>query len=126
MKYRVYLEPDEDGVFVATCPALPGCVSQGRTRAEATENIREAIEGYLKSLRKHGDPVPPSILEEVIDPRLSVACPRLSLSPTFLSTSARVATAHRDGVPYVHAEDRDGWDPSPTSEPDRRAVCGKS
>ena len=67
MKYRVYLEPDEDGVFVATCPALPGCVSQGRTRAEATENIREAIEGYLKSLRKHGDPLPPGILEEVIE-----------------------------------------------------------
>lgn len=67
MKYRVYLEPDEDGVFVATCPALPGCVSQGRTRAEAAENIREAIEGYLKSLRKHGDPLPPSILEEVIE-----------------------------------------------------------
>ena len=47
VKYRVYLEPDEDGVFVATCPA--------------TANIREAIEGYLKSFRKHGDPVPPSI-----------------------------------------------------------------
>jgi antitoxin HicB len=67
MRYRVYLEPDEDGVFVATCPTLPGCVSQGRTRLEATDNIREAIEGYLKSLRKHGDPVPPSILEEVIE-----------------------------------------------------------
>jgi len=67
MKYRVYLEQDEDGVFVATCPALPGCVSQGQTRSEATENIREAIEGYLKSLKKHGDPVPPSILEEVIE-----------------------------------------------------------
>jgi antitoxin HicB len=67
MKYRVYLEPDEDGVFVATCPALPGCVSEGRTRGEATANIREAIEGYLNSLRKHGDPVPPSILEEVIE-----------------------------------------------------------
>jgi antitoxin HicB len=52
---------------MATCPALPGCVSQGRTRAEATENIREAIEGYLKSLRKHSDPSPPSILEEVIE-----------------------------------------------------------
>jgi predicted RNase H-like HicB family nuclease len=62
MKYRVYLEPDEDGVFVATCPALPGCVSQGRTRVEATSNIREAIEGYLKSLRKHGDPLPSSTL----------------------------------------------------------------
>jgi antitoxin HicB len=67
MKYRVYLQPDEDGVFVATCPALPGCVSQGRTRVEATDNIKEAIEGYLKSLRKHGDPLPPSILEEVIE-----------------------------------------------------------
>ena len=67
VKYRVYLEPDEDGVFVATCPALPGCVSQGRTRVEATRNIREAIEGYLISLRKHGDPLPPSILEEVIE-----------------------------------------------------------
>ena len=58
MKYRVYLEQDEDGVFVATCPALPGCVSQGQTPAEATANIQEAIEGYLKSLVKHGDPVP--------------------------------------------------------------------
>lgn len=57
MKYRVYLEPDEDGVFVATCPALPGCVSEGRTRIEAMENIREAIEGYLESLWKHGDPL---------------------------------------------------------------------
>jgi antitoxin HicB len=67
MRYRVYIEPDEDGIFVATCPSLSGCVSQGRTRAEATANIREAIEGYLKSLRKHGDPLPPSIIEEVIE-----------------------------------------------------------
>ena len=67
MKYRIYLEPDEDGVFVATCPSLPGCISQGRTRVEATQNIREAIEGYLESLRKHDEPVPPSILEEVIE-----------------------------------------------------------
>jgi antitoxin HicB len=67
MKYRVLLEQDEDGVFVATCPALPGCISQGQTRVEATVNIREAIEGYLKSLQKHGDPAPPSILEEVIE-----------------------------------------------------------
>ena len=56
MQYRVYLEQDEDGIFVATCPVLPGCVSQGRTRSEATENIREAIEGYLETLRKHGEP----------------------------------------------------------------------
>lgn len=56
MKFRVYLEEDEDGIFVATCPSLPGCVSQGSTRTEATANIREAIEGYLKSLRKHDEP----------------------------------------------------------------------
>ena len=54
-------------MFVASCPTLPGCVSQGRTRAEATQNIREAIEGYIKSLKKHDEPVPPSILEEVIE-----------------------------------------------------------
>jgi antitoxin HicB len=67
MKYRVYLEQDEEGMFVATCPALPGCVSQGKTRAEATANVREAIEGYIKSLKKHGEPVPPSIFEEIIE-----------------------------------------------------------
>ena len=67
MKYRIYREPDEEGVFVATCPALPGCISQGITRAEATDNMREAIKGYLISLRKHGDPVPPGIIEDVIE-----------------------------------------------------------
>lgn len=67
MRYRIYLEQDEDGVFVATCPALPGCVSQGRTRAEAADNVREAIEGYIKSLTKHGEPVPPGILKEIVE-----------------------------------------------------------
>lgn len=67
MKYRVLFEQDEDGIFVATCPALPGCISQGKTRAEAQANIREAIAGYLKSLRKHGEPVPPGIEEEVVE-----------------------------------------------------------
>ena len=67
MKYRVDLEQDEDGVFVATCPSLPGCVSQGSTRTEATANITEAIAGYLESLRKHDEPIPPSIQEEVVE-----------------------------------------------------------
>ena len=58
MKFRVTIEPDEDGVFVAECPALPGCVSQGRTRDEAMANIRDAIQGYLASLKKHGNPIP--------------------------------------------------------------------
>jgi antitoxin HicB len=67
MKVRVLIEPDEDGVFVATCPTLPGCVSQGTTREEACRNIIDAIGGYLDSLRKHGEPIPPSITEEVVE-----------------------------------------------------------
>lgn len=67
VKYRVLIEPDEDGVFVAQCPTIPGCVSQGRTRQEAMDNIREAIRGYLESLKKHGEPIPPSITEDVVE-----------------------------------------------------------
>jgi predicted RNase H-like HicB family nuclease len=67
MKYRVLIQPDEDGVYVAECPSLPGCISQGKTREEALANIQEAIEGYLESLKAHGDPVPPAIIEEVVE-----------------------------------------------------------
>jgi predicted RNase H-like HicB family nuclease len=67
MRYRVLLEIDEDGVFVAEVPSLPGCVSQGANRSEALSNIKEAIAAYLESLRKHGDPVPPAISEEVVE-----------------------------------------------------------
>ena len=58
---------NEDGVFVATVPALPGCVSQGGTREGALRDVREAIEGYVDSLRERNEPIPPSIHEEVID-----------------------------------------------------------
>jgi predicted RNase H-like HicB family nuclease len=61
MKYRIIVEQDEDGVFVAEAPALPGCVSQGATREEAVVNIKDAIAGYLASLEKHAEPVPPPI-----------------------------------------------------------------
>jgi len=67
MKYRVILEQDEEGVFVAEVPALPGCISQGATRAEALANAQEAIEAYLESLKAHGEPIPPPISEEVIE-----------------------------------------------------------
>lgn len=67
MKYRVLIEPDEDGVYVAEAPALPGCISQGRTRAEAIENIKEAIAAYLESLKAHAEPVPAPITEEVVE-----------------------------------------------------------
>ncbi len=59
MKYRVILEPDlEAGGFVVSCPALPGCVSEGETREEALANIREAIEGVLASLKSRNLPLP--------------------------------------------------------------------
>ena len=56
----VVFDRDEDGWVVASCPTLPGCHSQGRTRDEALNNIREAIRGYLASMREHGDPLPSS------------------------------------------------------------------
>ncbi len=67
MRYRVLIEQDEDGMFVAQVPALPGCISQGKTRAEALKNIREAIEVYVESLQAHDDAIPPSIDEEVVE-----------------------------------------------------------
>jgi antitoxin HicB len=67
MKFRILIEPDEDGVFVAECPSLPGCISQGKTREEALTNIKDAIAGYLASLKKHNEPVPLPITEEVVE-----------------------------------------------------------
>ena len=60
MRYPVILTPDlEDGGFVAECPAIPGCISEGDTVEEAITNIRDAIEGCLAVLREHGQPLPP-------------------------------------------------------------------
>ena len=67
MKYRVLIEQDEDGVFVAQVPALPGCISQGLSREAALANVCEAIAGYVESLRAHGEPIPPAISEEVVE-----------------------------------------------------------
>ena len=70
MKFRVLIGAGEDGVFVASVPSLPGCISQGYTRAEALRNVMESITGYVESLRVHGDPIPPSVAEEVVDVKL--------------------------------------------------------
>ena len=67
MKYRIIIEEDEDGMFVAECTALPGCISQGKTRKEALANIKDAIKGYLESLKKHNEPIPPSVYEEMVE-----------------------------------------------------------
>lgn len=52
--------------WVAECPSLPGCISQGRTREEAIENIREAIQGYIVSLEDDSLPVPPERFEAIL------------------------------------------------------------
>jgi predicted RNase H-like HicB family nuclease len=59
MKLLVTIEPDETGMLVVACPAIPGCVSQGRTETETLDNIREAIAGCLATRAAHG--LPPAI-----------------------------------------------------------------
>ncbi len=65
LRFRVLIEQDEDGALVAECPNLPGCISQGKTRAEALANIKDAMEGYLASLEQHKEPIPPPVGEEI-------------------------------------------------------------
>ena len=67
MKFRIFIDQDEDGWFVAECQNLPGCISQGKTRQEALKNIMDAIKGYLISLKKHNEPIPLPIQEELIE-----------------------------------------------------------
>jgi predicted RNase H-like HicB family nuclease len=59
MDFRVLIERDEDGWYVVTVPALPGCVSQGRTEEEAKRNIAEAIELHLGAMARDGIPLRP-------------------------------------------------------------------
>jgi len=57
MRFTVTVEQDEDGVFVAECPAIPGCVSQGKTEKEALENIKDAIKHCLEVRAEKGMPL---------------------------------------------------------------------
>jgi len=57
--FKVFLEPGEDyGGYVAVCPSLPGCYSQGKTVSEALANIREAIELCLEDMESHSEKIP--------------------------------------------------------------------
>jgi antitoxin HicB len=67
MRYKILIEQDEDGMFIAGCPSLSGSVSQGKTRKEALENIQDAMKGYVESLKKHNEPIPPPIEEEIVE-----------------------------------------------------------
>ena len=55
---QVIIYPGEDSYWVAECPSLSGCISQGKTREEAIHNIREAIDGYISALEEDSLPVP--------------------------------------------------------------------
>ena len=63
---QVVIYPGEDGYWVAECPSLPGCVSQGASREEAVTNIREAIVGYIEVLKEDGLPVPEEKFDALI------------------------------------------------------------
>ena len=63
---QVLLYPGDDGYWVAECPSLPGCISQGRTKEEAVINIREAIQAYIAALAEDGLPVPEERFEALL------------------------------------------------------------
>ena len=63
MKFPVIIYPDEDGVFIADCPSIPGCVSQGQTREEAARNIQDAIKECLQVRAEKGLPLTINIQE---------------------------------------------------------------
>ena len=66
MTYTVIIEKGREQGYVVYCPALKGCVSQGETREEALENIREAVEAYIEALLEDGLPVPTEVGKETV------------------------------------------------------------
>ncbi|MBM2832913.1 MAG: hypothetical protein HW406_74 [Candidatus Brocadiaceae bacterium] len=65
-KFRIIVERDEDNVYIASCPALKGCYSQGATIEDAIENIRDAIKLHIEARESLGEPIPVEVfLDEV-------------------------------------------------------------
>jgi len=63
---QVVISPGQDGYWVAECPSLPGCISQGQTHEQAVLIIKEAIEGYVDALNEDGIPVPDDHLDTLV------------------------------------------------------------
>ena len=63
---QVVLRPGEDGFWIAECPSLAGCITQGATREEAVVNIKEAIALYIEALEEDGLPVPPDKFDALL------------------------------------------------------------
>jgi len=59
LSYKIVLEPAEEGGYTVYAPSLPGCISEGDTKEEAIENIKEAIKGWIEVSKQYGDSIPP-------------------------------------------------------------------
>ena len=66
-KYRILIEKDENGIYIASCPALQGCYSQGDTVDEALQNIKDAIQLHIEARQALGESVPIEILIEEVE-----------------------------------------------------------
>lgn len=76
-KYRITVQwSDEDSVYVARVPALPGCAAHGDTEAEAAHEARIAAEGILTVMKKHNEPLPPPDSEAEYSGKINLRMPR--------------------------------------------------
>lgn len=75
INYRVHLEPEPEGGFTVTVPALPGCITYGETYTLAVERAQEAIEGFLETLVQLGKPIPEESISTPIDTLVQVKFP---------------------------------------------------
>lgn len=66
-RFAIVVEKDEDGIFVASCPALQGCYSQGETYAEAVENLRDAIRLHIEAREEADEPLPLEVSVDTIE-----------------------------------------------------------
>jgi len=66
-KYRVIIEKDEDGVYIASCPTLQGCYTQGSTVEEAIENIKDCIKLHLEARKSVGEPLPIEVIVDEVE-----------------------------------------------------------
>ena len=74
--YRIHLEPEPEGGYTVTVPALPGCITWGKDYDEAVEMARECILGFLEALIKAGDPIPAGeTVEPPVDALIQVPLP---------------------------------------------------
>lgn len=66
-KFRILIEQDEDGVYIASCPTLKGCYSQGDSIEKAITNIKDAIRLHIEARESLGEPIPIEVLVDDIE-----------------------------------------------------------